>query len=241
MINEVYTVVQEILNKNGYGLLTPARFVSFAEAAQLKVLDESIDEYRRAKRTAARYDAPDTLGLLEAVIEIFSDTALLSRDDGTTVQNYHTLPSDYMRWGNASVDNVEIVKVPARQKASLERGMFVNPNTTTPFCYIEGQKLYVLPLSIGAIYDGTTPIALDEVQLQYYRYPAKPNWTYTMVGNQPIFNPGSELYQDFELPYSMMNKLIVEIAAFAGVHIRDEFVMQYASGKEKMDFDKRNN
>ena len=236
MINEVYNVVQEILNKNGYGLLTPTRFVHFAESAQLKVVGETIDDYRVAKRNAARYDASDVLNTMEAIIEIFADREMLSREVDGELAEYHLMPSDYMRWGSANVDDVEIVKLPSRMKAAVNRNYYVNPVESEPVCFIEGNRLYVYPQSIGVI--DSTPV--DEVELHYYRYPKKPNWTYEMVGKTPVFDSGSEFYQDFEVPASLFNKLVLNISALAGVHLKDADVVQYSFNSAEEMYRKEN-
>lgn len=241
MINAVYNVVQELLNKNGYGLLTPTRFVYFAEAAQLKVLNDAIEEFIQKKRNAARYDSPETLDTLDALIEVFATSDTLSRDIDGTVQLYHALPDDYMRWGSASLDdNTEIAKQEGKYKARLERNRFVTPSLSTPFCHIEGKKMFVYPTSIGVINDNGTLIPWDEVTLHYYRYPKTPNWTYQTVFGKPVFNPDSDLYQDFELPSSMMDRLIVEIAEMAGVHVKEETIIQYVSAAKNEDMQKSN-
>jgi len=241
MINQVYHVVQQLLNKNGYGLLTPTRFVYFAGASQLEVIEEVLGDYRIKKRDAARHDSVDELSLYDAIIELFADNQLLSREDESdVVQKYHIMPDDYMRWNHANVDGVDITKVPARGKATFNKSYFLAPSTSAPVCYIEGQKLYVLPDSIGIISDSGTPVAYDEVELHYYRYPKTPNWTFTMVGDTPVFNPDSSLYQDFEVPQSLFNRLVVSILKMSGLHIRDESVIQTAYNEAQEDFQKRN-
>lgn len=236
MVNEVYNVVQEILNKNGYGLLTPTRFVHFAESAQLKVVGETIDDYRVAKRNAARYDASDVLNTMEAIIEIFADRKMLTSRLSGGVVEYHLMPDDYMRWGSANVDNVEIVKLPSRMKAAVNRNYYVNPVESEPVCFVEGTRLYVYPLSIGAI----GGVAVSEVELHYYRYPRKPNWTYEMVGKTPVFDMGSEFYQDFEVPASLFNRLVLNISALAGVHLKDADVVQYSFNSAEEMYRKEN-
>lgn len=241
MIDTVYNIVQELLNKNGYGLLTPTRFVHFAEAAQLKVLEDTIDEFRVKKREAARVDANDSLATLEAVIEIFSTRDLLSRDVDGVVKDYHPLPDDYMRWGSANLDdNTEVTKQPGKYQARIARNRFITPTMSNPYCFIENNKMYVFPESIGVINDNGTLIPVDEVHLHYFRYPAKPNWTYETVFGKPVFNPDSTLYQDFELPKSMMNSLVYEIAGMAGVHLKEETIVQYVANAKQEDFQKSN-
>lgn len=241
MIDSVYNVVQEVLNKNGYGLLTPTRFVYFAESAQLEVFEDVLHEMRIIKRNTERVDSTDTLGLYEAVLEIFSENAILSREDNEgNVQPYHIMPDDYMRWGSAMVDDKPITKIDGEQRPAL-KNYFINPSLSTPFAYIEGHKMYVLPETIGVISDNGTLIPYDEVELHYYRYPKKPNWTYETVMGKPVFNPDSELYQDFELPQSMFNPLVIKILSLAGVHMRSESIFQYAENADQKNYQKSTN
>lgn len=237
MINEVYNTVQEQLNKNGRGILSPARFNLFAENSQLKLLENAIHDYRRSKIRNERYTGDFSLTVLEDVMDKFSLSATLTRYDGVSaINDYHTLPSDYMAWGSASVDNVNIEKIPSRKKAAINRNRYLVPTTEEPICYIEASKLYVLPTSIGAV--GTTYI--DEVELSYYRTPAKPQWTYTLVSGKSIFNASDSSYQDFELPYLFFGKLVTDILMQAGLHLREELVLQATSAEEKNDFNADN-
>ena len=239
MINDIYNVVQELLNKNGYGLLSPTRFVSFAKSAQLKVLSDTIDAYRETRRTGGRYDAPDTLSTLEAVLDVFADSEVLTRKVGNSIENYHMLPKDYMRWENASVDNIEVVKLPNRHKAAINRSYYVTPTEKEPVCFIEGKRLTVYPQTIGVIVKDGLKHACDEVELQYYRYPKSPNWTYSIEGGRPMFRPDKPGYQDFEVPESLFNELVVNIAAMAGQHLKDEELVKYAMSAEQLDFNKK--
>ena len=93
---------------------------------------------------------------------------------------------------------------------------------------------------MGVIRDGNTDVAIDEVELTYYRYPKKPKWTYVTVSGKSIFNPSDSALQDFELPYSAYNRLVVGILGKAGVHVRDADVVQYAASEENKDYQKDN-
>jgi len=241
MINSVYTVVQQALNKNGYGFLTPTRFVYFAEAAQLRVIDETVDELRMAKRNFSRYSTPETLQSMEAVVERFAENKTLTREVDGVLKDYHELPSDYFRWGSADIGDVDIVKIDAKEKALLNRSYFATPSESEPYCYIEGTKLYALPVTIGAIHDGTEYYAYDEIELHYYRYPVKPNWTYKTILGKPVFDSTSSLYQDFEVPQSCFNKLVTYILELSGVSLREELPLQYATNREETDYKKKSN
>ena len=50
MINEVYSTVLSVLNKNNYGYLSPADFNLFAEQAQLDVEDYKAQDMLTLKK-----------------------------------------------------------------------------------------------------------------------------------------------------------------------------------------------
>ena len=243
MINEVYNTVQEQLNKNGRGILSPARFNLFIETTQLNVLDNLIHQYRRSKLRDTRYVRDASLQVLEDVLDTFTKTDTLTRYIGGSIQDYHSLPDDYMAFGSASVDDVEIEKIPSHQKSAINRNRYLKPTADEPVCYVEGNKMYVLPTTIGRITDAATideDPYIDEVDLVYYRTPAKPNWTYTLVSGKAIFNQSDSEYQDIELPYAFMGQLVNGVLSQAGLHIRDDFAVQSALSEDKNDFNKDN-
>jgi hypothetical protein len=236
MINEVYNTVQALMNKNGRGIISPARFILFAENEQVRLLDNIIHEYRRARNRQERYVHDFSLAMLEDVMETFAKTETLTRYIGSSIEDYHALPTDYMAWGSASVDGNTIDKIPSYKKEAIGKSRYIKATESEPMCYIEGDKLYVLPTTIGKV----GSVHVDEVDLSYYRTPAKPNWTYTLVAGKAIFNQSDAAYQDFELPYMFFNKLVTGILMQAGVHVREEFVVQSAAAEERNDFTKDN-
>lgn len=241
MIDQIYSLVQNILNKNGKGILSPSRFILDSKNAQLKIYGNIFDEYERKKQKANVFAYRESLAVLEDVLDIFvfTDDAI-SRLSGGIVREYHTLPSDYKAFINASADGVDMTKINARAKASIKRNYYISPSAKNPYCYIEGNKLYVLPDDIGIIENSTGDVVIPQVELVYYRYPSDPNWTYNTVNGKAVFNVSDAAYQDFELPQSQFNKLVTEILALEGVHIRDEVVMQYANNEEQKEFQKDN-
>jgi hypothetical protein len=240
MINDVYELTQDLLNKNGRGIITPSRFLHIAKNSQIKLVCNAIDEYIRAKHVANSTGNYEKMNLLSSVMEIFTTSKMLSRKDGTIVRPYHTLPSDYMMWGNLSVNDIDIVKVKSSDQSLIRRNYFISPTEENPFCYVEESKVYVMPTTIGVIRDGNVNVATDEVLCTYYRYPKTPNWTYVMIGDKFIFNESNSAYQDFELPLSYMNRLVIDILMQLGVHLRDTTMLNYTISEDKSEQNKDN-
>ena len=151
--------------------MSPARFNLLAEETQLEILDDVVHDYRRSKLRSERYTGDFSLTVLEDVMDKFALSTTLSRYDGSTIQSYHALPSDYKAWGSANIDDVNIEKISSRKKSAINRNRYLSPTEDEPVCYIEGRKLYVLPSTIGKV----GAVHIDEVELSYFRTPAAPN------------------------------------------------------------------
>jgi hypothetical protein len=70
--------------------------------------------------------------------------------------------------------------------------------------------------------------------LTYVRYPQTPAWTYSTIGadGDPVFNPSSASYQDFELPLSDAIDITIKICEYAGISIREQAVVNFEKSEE---------
>ena len=99
-------------------------------------------------------------------------------------------------------------------------------NVATPNAVI-GNTVDVYPSTIRQQY---------AIKVQYIRYPLPPQWTYTsLVSGEPLFNPGSTSYQDFELPLSDEAMLVAKICQYVGIEIREADVYKFGSDQEAME------
>jgi len=100
MINEVYSTVLSVLNKNNYGYLSPADFNLFAEQAQLDVFEDYFYEYNyqltKENRRLQGTGYADIKKGIEEDIAIFSQSVVLDQPTATlNTANIYNLPSDY--------------------------------------------------------------------------------------------------------------------------------------------------
>ena len=233
MINQVYHIVQAILDKNGYGPMAPARFVYLATQEQLSIVNDVIDVVQRESSKGAILRPSEYIEQAEVAVDMLTETKMLSRLVDGNVADYHPLPDDYLHFIGASVDNESLIKIPSRKK-SLYKRMDVG----LKWCYIEGKKLYVYPSTVGVIMAEGVAHPYSEVALTYIRSPKDPNWTYETVNGNPIFNPSSPMYQDFEIPYYFMPRLVAGILGYAGVQIRASDVVNFAKNEEVEQYNK---
>ena len=72
------------------------------------------------------------------------------------------------------------------------------------------------------------------VAASYFRYPKDPKWTYISLANgEPAFDQSQPDYQDFELPLEDEYKLIMKIAQYCGISIRENDVVSFAMAQEQ--------
>jgi len=100
MIDEVYSTVLSVLNKNNYGYLSPSDFNLFAEQAQLDIFEDYFFQYNyqlnkeNARKSGTGY--ADIKKGLEENIAIFSQFQVLDQPTATLdTANIYNLPSDY--------------------------------------------------------------------------------------------------------------------------------------------------
>lgn len=88
----------------------------------------------------------------------------------------------------------------------------MRPNVCMPICTLMGNSLRVFP-------NQTT------VEIQYLRKPLDPQWNYTMVGGKALFN--ADTSTDFDIHYSLISDLVIEIVGLCGLNLREQEVEQY--------------
>jgi len=119
--------------------------------------------------------------------------------------------------------------VPKYKETYLESSNISGPSELYPGYCDENNYWYVKPSTLTG-----------EVDVNYIRNVLDPKWTYTVVGENPIFNPSAGDYQDFELNPDDEASLIVEILKLSGVTIREAEVAQAAAQIDAVETQKEN-
>ena len=165
----------------------------------------------------------------------------------TAVDNATTLSisSDIMALNNSytiySANNItEVERVNQNKIFLLTSSNLTAPTTQYPAYVLGGASTNVATPNavIGNTVDvyPTTIRQQYAIKVQYIRYPLPPQWTYTsLVSGEPLFNPGSTSYQDFELPLSDEAMLVAKICQYVGIEIREADVYKFGSDQETME------
>lgn len=225
MINQVYTTVLSILNKESRGYVTPTEFNLYAELAQMGLFEDLFHKYSKSivKQNNRLYNSEysDIPRHIREVIDIF----IYSKDNVVEVGGLYSIDdSRFYRLVNLDYNGADIEEVSKLEINKMLNNNLITPTVTYPvYVGIEGQyRIY--------------PTGLDPkyVNATYVRKPFQPKWTYSVVAGNPLFNPTAEDYQDFELPESMFNEIVVKILSYCGIQIREAEVVQASQVMEGM-------
>jgi hypothetical protein len=94
------------------------------------------------------------------------------------------------------------------------------------------QAIKVYPSPEPAVWDTDNGeyIFTDRVLVSYIQKPAKPNWSYVVINDKPLYNSTNAV--DFELHASEEIELVYRILALAGVAIEKPQLTQAAAGAQ---------
>ena len=223
-VDNVYTKVLSILNKESRGFLTPGEFNKIGSQVQLDLLDKAFYDYNRAvvRQSAGRggQGYADIPRKIQDKIDPFYATSSISLSSGVG-----TLPTFY-NIINISADSrlTDVERIEKSKLSFLLSSPLTAPSTTFPIYYITGGTITVNPSS------------LSTVQMDYVSVPADPNWGHTTDSTTGALTFDNTVgnFTDFELHPSEEVELVLGILKYAGVVIKDPSVIQMATQEDNI-------
>jgi len=230
-IDTVYQRVLGILNKEQRGYVTAQEFNLFANQAQQDLFEQyfyDINQFGRLHGNDTEYS--DMLNLLNKKIAPFETIASLTHD-GTKFD----LPTDIYRLGTVIYKNTTTnnFNVTTEERIEAER---INQNE---LLYINSSPL-TKPINTRPVYTqnsaglnvfGSSEL-ISDVSCTYIKKPAKVQWAYTIVFDEPLYNAANSV--DFELDPSEESELVIKILELSGILIKDLGLYQVFD-KEEME------
>lgn len=213
LINGIYEVVNVLLNKDQRGKISPFEFNNIAVQGVRKVTDELLSEYKKLVLRKNRF----TLGAGLANQAHFNVQAIeyyLMQKDITVVNGSADLGNDIWFLSEAYSDNSLIEKVENTTYNTLKRSNTMRPNTCMPICTMMGNSLKVFPNQ-------------SKIEIHYLRKPKDPQWNYQMVNGVAIFD--GDTSKDFDVHYSLVSDLVIEILGMCGINLREQEIEQYVA------------
>ena len=147
---------------------------------------------------------------------VSNNTILLTSSIFSTIGQGYLIISKAVK----EADKVSVGKITMLNASSL-----TSPTEFYPSYTLEGEIIKLFPDTIDA---------KGKVECVYFRYPKAPKWTYfTLLSGEPMFDQTQIDYQDFELPFSDIYKLVMKILQYCGVSIRENEVTQFGMIQEQ--------
>ena len=221
-VDNVYTKVLSILNKESRGFLTPGEFNKIGSQVQLDLLDKAFYDYNRAivRQSAGRggQGYADIPRKIQDKIDPFYATSSISLTSGVG-----TLPTFY-NIINVSADSrlTDVERIEKSKLSFLLSSPLTAPSTTFPIYYITGSTITVNPSSLSTI------------QMDYVSVPADPVWANTVDSTTGALTFDSANAVDFILHPSEEVELVLGVLKYAGVVIKDPSVIQMATQEDNI-------
>ena len=223
MINNVRNTVLSLLSKENRGYLTPIEFNLYSDMAQLYIFEKDFDEYSKSivKQNNRLYNSEysDTPKFLRERIDRFVKYITLSYNSTSKIFSYSD--TDVYKIMNLEYNGTDIEEVSKMHLNKLKKVSSTTVDEKYPIYTRLGNDFNVLPTTIVS---GVTCLCIKR--------PKVPNWTYTTVNGNPMFNQSAGDYQDFEIHPSQEVELIIKILGYAGLTITSEQVMQFSKNEE---------
>ncbi len=233
MINDVRNTVLSIISKENRGYITPLEFNLFAKQAQLEIFEQYVFNYSNAiNKQNARMHGEGYTDIPRNMVEVIDSFSVLDSLLYNPVNNHYILPSDYFFLTRINYNNnKEVEKVSPSKILYLNASNLTAPSVAYPVYTLDNDGIIVYPTTIAP----PAPYTSTPITAQYLRYPKDPQWTYTSPAGDPLFDPSSSTYQDFELPLSDFANLVIKILEYAGISIRESEVVSAAKAEEVQD------
>ena len=227
MIDRVYRTVQNILNKEQRGYMTPEEFNHLAFLAQNEIFELYFHDFnffenaKKAKRTTSEYgnlakQFKERINKLSA--NGSAQPITITVDDEPVFADGFTLPEDLYRLTNVIYNGVNIEEEDFDKLQYAELSPLAKATETRPVYTRLSNNLKVYPSTIES-----------GVTVNYIRKPKAPKWTYATVLGTAVLNESASDYQDFETHPGDEHEIVIKILSYAGILIREPEVVNAIS------------
>ena len=253
-VNQVYSTVLTILNKEQRGYITPDEFNKISTQSQLEIFEQYFEDLNQQLRVPqADVDYSDRIENIDERIAIFKTFGNATYDNTTTPTNpFWNLPAIDSYGNTILYSGVEPTNPPfPSTTVSFYRLGTVTYNylgIPTEIQRLQRSDYYQIqksPLTKATnsfpnyLYENnqlyispSTIVSAGDITVDFVRKPRNVVWGYSLgqVG-QYIYDP--TISQNFELSESEQTALIIKILLYAGVVIKDPQLIQVAAAEEQ--------
>tara|TARA_R100001463_G_scaffold65260_1_gene118482 strand:+ start:268 stop:996 length:729 start_codon:yes stop_codon:yes gene_type:complete len=223
-VDTVYQKVLALANKEQRGYITPQEYNLLASQAQLEMFEQyfyDIDIVElKLKENTTEYS--DRINVLNEKIAPFQKTnvdmsavsgANMTLPTSTTVHKLGTV------FYNDSTKSIKVERIEAEEAELMQQTALYAATQLRPvYVRRSASTLQFYPSSASPAYSTST------VNCNYIAKPTTPNWGYTVVNDQAMYN--SSASTDFELHASEESELVYKILELAGIILNKPGLVQ---------------
>ena len=198
MINKAKILLDFILRRNKLsGKYKVDEYSDIARLAQLTVLRKMVKDGIEKQS----FDSDEISPMLE------SDTIAISNA-------VFPKPSDMYHFISLTNNRIKIEELRDKEYFERIRSSVAPPTLEFPVMRRTKNAFEVRPEQI------------QSVDINYVRTPVDPEWAYTVVNNEPVYDEPNST--DFELPVNMLQDLVMEMLELVGLPIRRTDLVNYS-------------
>ena len=229
VIDTVYQKVLALANKEQRGYITPQEFNLLADQAQNLIFEQyfyDLNQFNRAGGNGMEY--ADMMDILEEKVSVFKKENIdMSAVSGSTA----TLPTNVYRLGtvfyNNGTNSIIVEKVSNQEIQRMNQATLYKPTEARPvYTRTSDTKIVIYPSTATPAYSASNLNCNNIVK------PLKPNWTYTIVNEQALYNGSAAGKQDFQLHQSDEEDLVYKILELSGIIMNKPGLVQLADKEE---------
>lgn len=173
-INDIYVLVQYIINKNQQGYLPPSKFnevINQAQRSYISYLLGSFQSYLPG-RPVSRVELGQNSVIRQRLSPVIKSTTL-----GIDMYGVSSYPSDYLQADAMRlVDTFQRVRFVQQDSLYSYYNSVIDPVSSNPIYLIEDTGFQFYPKD------------LSEAKLSYIANPADMLWGYELVNNRPVYS-----------------------------------------------------
>lgn len=221
-IDQAYRLVNSIVNKDQRGYVKPSDFNNWAIVSQIEAISDRLTNVKKLnERMVPQYGYKIDAKVKNELRELITGPVALPLTAG--LADY---PADYFYIDSIQTDEyIRIAVIDTDQYADVKQSLIYPPDALHPVAVFYGDKIRIDPSATAVLWT-------------YLRYPEDPNWDYTMVSGDPVYNstnvPGvtGKISHNFEVDRSMHTEICWRICKYAGMNIDMTMVTQMAMAQE---------
>lgn len=220
LIDDAYNTLKTLFQKHNRGFLSPDEYNNVARYVQSKIIRESFNYINiiKSKKKIGRVSKNDfdKERYYKEVVRRLRKRAVLTYSDP-----YFDYPDDYSFTEEIFYGAVKVEEIGMSERIILDHPE-IYPSTMYPVYFDTADGAEILPDTIES-----------GVTMFYYRDALEPNWTYQGTTGSPLFDAEDDLFQDFELPESVFDVIIMEMAQYLGIQLKQPDVIQVFNSELK--------